>query len=243
MENNMYVTLLIPTLNEIAGMKEIMPRVKKEWYDQLIIIDGGSTDGTQNYVRECGYDLIKQKGRGVRPALDEGFPFAKGDIIITFTPDGNSIPELIPSLISKMKNGYDLVIVSRYLGSAKSYDDDYLSSRGNKVFTYLINLFYRGKYTDTLVGFRAFKKTVIAEIGLGSGPTYWFEKIFYTYTSWDFLSSIRCAKLKLKVAEIPGDEPKRLGGKAMVPKYRVAVVSLFQLIIEKFIQLKNHNFL
>ena len=233
MENNKYVTLLIPTLNEIVGMKEIIPRIKREWYDQLIIIDGGSTDGTQDYARKCGYFLKIQKGKGVRPALDEAFPLVKGDILITFTPDGNSIPELIPSLISKIKEGYDLVIVSRYLSIAKSYDDDNLSFTGNKVFTYLINLFYKGNYTDTLGGFRVFKKIVITEIGLGSGPKYLFEKMFYAYTSWDFLSSIRCAKRKLKVAEIPGDEPKRLGGKAKVPKFRLAFVLLFQLMIEK----------
>ena len=39
----------------------------------------------------------------------------------------NSIPELIPSLIKKMREGYDLVIVSRYLEEAVSHDDDYVS--------------------------------------------------------------------------------------------------------------------
>ena len=48
----MKVTLLIPTLNEIQGMKEIMPRIKKEWVDQIIIIDGDSTDGTLEYAKE-----------------------------------------------------------------------------------------------------------------------------------------------------------------------------------------------
>ena len=38
------VTLLVPTLNEIDGMKAIMPRVKRGWVDQILILDGGSTD-------------------------------------------------------------------------------------------------------------------------------------------------------------------------------------------------------
>jgi len=235
MPEKLKITILIPSYNEIEGMKAIMPRIKKEWYDQLIIIDAGSTDGTQEYAKENGYFLKIQTGRGVRPALDDAFPLVEGDILITFTPDGNSIPEKIPALIDKMKEGYDLVIVSRYLDGAKSYDDNFLSGKGNKFFTFLIRLFYKENYTDTLVGFRAFKRENIIKTGLGSGPKYWFEKIFYTYTSWDFLSSIRFAKRKLKVAEIPGDEPKRIGGKAMVPKFKVALVALTQLVIEKFI--------
>ncbi|MEE9543748.1 MAG: hypothetical protein V3V95_08195, partial [Thermodesulfobacteriota bacterium] len=45
------ITILILTLNEIDGMKEIMPRIKEEWYDQLIVVDGGSTDGTIEWSR------------------------------------------------------------------------------------------------------------------------------------------------------------------------------------------------
>ena len=42
----MKVTLIIPTLNELGGMKLIMPRIRMEWVDQIIIVDGGSKDGT-----------------------------------------------------------------------------------------------------------------------------------------------------------------------------------------------------
>jgi hypothetical protein len=40
----MKVTLLVLTLNEIEGMKAIMPHVDRNWCDQIIILDGGSTD-------------------------------------------------------------------------------------------------------------------------------------------------------------------------------------------------------
>lgn len=48
---NMKVTLLIPVLNEIGGMKEIMPKIRREWYDQLIVVDGGSGDGTIEFAK------------------------------------------------------------------------------------------------------------------------------------------------------------------------------------------------
>jgi len=42
----MKTTLLVMTLNEVIGMKAIMPRVDRSWLDQIIVVDGGSTDGT-----------------------------------------------------------------------------------------------------------------------------------------------------------------------------------------------------
>ena len=56
-KEEMKVTLLIPTLNEIDGMKTIMPRIKPEWCDQILIVDGQSTDGTVDYARQQGYDV------------------------------------------------------------------------------------------------------------------------------------------------------------------------------------------
>ena len=42
----MKVSLLAMTLNEINGMKAIMPKIRRDWVDQIIVVDGGSTDGT-----------------------------------------------------------------------------------------------------------------------------------------------------------------------------------------------------
>jgi len=230
----MKVTLLLATLNEIDGLRAVMPRIKRDWYDQLIVIDGGSTDGTLEYCRQHGLFVKVQEGKGIRTALDQGFHLAEGDVIITFTPDGNSIPELIPNVVAKMKDGYDLVIVSRYLDGAKSQDDSLLSGLGNRAFTFLINLVYRANYTDSLIGFRALRSDAIRSIGLANGPQNTFERTFYRHTSWDFLSSVRCAKQKMKVAEIPGDEPPRIGGVEKVSKTKVGLVLLVQLFLERF---------
>ena len=51
------VTLLIPTLNEIVGMKAIMPQIRREWVDQILILDGNSTDGTAQWAREKCLDM------------------------------------------------------------------------------------------------------------------------------------------------------------------------------------------
>src|SRR6185437_9159432 len=108
----MDVTLLVPTLNEIDGMRVIMPRVRPEWCSQILVLDGGSTDGTIEYAREQGYDVVLQEEPGLINAYRQCYPHIKGEALITFSPDGNSVPELIPDLIAKIEGGYDMVIAS-----------------------------------------------------------------------------------------------------------------------------------
>src|SRR5204862_1448060 len=49
------VTLFMPVLNEIEGMKVIVPQIRSEWCDQVLVVDGGSRDGTLEYARERGF--------------------------------------------------------------------------------------------------------------------------------------------------------------------------------------------
>ncbi|MBI2529164.1 MAG: glycosyltransferase family 2 protein, partial [Candidatus Rokubacteria bacterium] len=173
-------TLLVPTWNEIEGMRQIMPKIEPGWCDQILVVDGGSTDGTQEYVREHGYDLIVQQRRGIRNAYVEAFPHVRGEIVVTFSPDGNSLPSAVPELIRAVAGGQDMVIASRYLGAARSQDDDVLTALGNWGFTRLINLLHGGRYTDAFVMFRAYRTRLFWELELHRDEGYAPEKLLGT---------------------------------------------------------------
>jgi glycosyltransferase involved in cell wall biosynthesis len=231
----MTTTLLVLTLNEINGMKAVMPKIKKDWCEQIIIVDGGSTDGTIEWSKEQGYFVYVQKQKGFRHAYNEVLPYIKGDVVITFSPDGNSIPELMPELINKMHDGYDMVIVSRYLGNAKSEDDDIVTSFGNWLFTKTVNILHGGHYTDAMVIYRAYKTQLIYDLELNKDEGYALaEKLFKTKISWEPLLSVRAAKRKLKISEIPGDEPPRIGGERKLKILKWGAAYYFQFIRELF---------
>lgn len=232
----MKVTLLIPTLNEAVGMRSIMPKVKKGWVDQILIVDGKSKDGTVEVARQMGYDVVIQQTPGIRGAYMDALPHIKGDIILTFSPDGNSIPELIPVCVAKVKEGYDMVIVSRYAQGAKSYDDDAITAFGNRLFTGCINLLHGGKYTDAMVIYRAYPKKLVYDLDLDKDSSYEFEeKLFRTKISWEPLLSIRAAKRRLQVCDIPGDEPAREGGERKLQVLKWGAAYMFEIWREIFI--------
>ena len=230
----MKATLFVLTYNEIEGMKAIMPRIKKEWVDEIIIVDGGSTDGTLEYAKEQGYATYVQKKKGIRHAYIEGIPLVKTDYIISFSPDGNSVPEAIPNLIKKIEEGNDMVIASRYLEHAKSHDDDFVTRFGNWLFTKLINVFHGSNYTDALVIYRIYRKSLFYELKLDTEESYSMEKWFFTTMGIEPLLSIRCAKYKKKYTEIPEDEPKRIGGERKLQVIRWGAAYLVQIIKERF---------
>jgi glycosyltransferase involved in cell wall biosynthesis len=214
----MKFTLLVMARNELQGMKEIMPRIDREWIDQILVVDGNSTDGSVEWARSQGYNVYVQTKPGFRQAYQEVWPLIKGDVVITFSPDGNSIPELIPELVSKMEEKYDMVIVSRYLGSARSYDDTFLSAIGNRIFTKTINFLHGGTYTDVMGIYRAYDVRLVDSLQLNQDVWYrtpeWIFRV--KGLSWEPLLSVRAARARLEIGEIPGDEPPRIEGVSRV---------------------------
>ncbi|MBN1672789.1 MAG: glycosyltransferase [Kiritimatiellae bacterium] len=231
----MKTTLLVPTLNEIAGMRAVMPRVQPGWADQILVVDGGSRDGTAEYAREAGYQTLVQQRKGMRYAYIEAMPYVTGDSVITFSPDGNCIPELIPLLQEEMRNGHDMVIVSRYASGAGSEDDDLLTAFGNRALTWLINGLYGARYTDALGIYRAWRTELFAALDLDKDKSYRREeRLFRTTVGVEPLLSIRAAKRKLSCGEIPGAEPKRIGGHRKLQMFRWGAAYLYEIVRERF---------
>lgn len=223
----MKFTLIILCLNEIECLKTILPKINQKWVDEVIIVDGGSTDGSIEFARELGFRVYVQKGKGVIAGYKEAWEISKGDVVIIFTPDGNMIPDKIPELVAKMKEGYNMVIVSRYKDGAKSYDDTLISGFGNWMFTRLVNLLFKANYTDVLGGYRAYRRDLFEKVGIEIKNRPIETRI-----------CIRLTKRGLKFAEIGGDEPKRIAGKSYTSIVKNGLNELL-IIIEEFFNISS----
>jgi glycosyltransferase involved in cell wall biosynthesis len=229
----MRTSLIALTLNEIDGVRAILPTIDRAWCNQILVVDGGSTDGTIEWCREHGFDVYVQKRRGIRFAYLEALPMITGDVVLTISPDGNCPVEFIPAILRKVDEGYDLVIGSRYLGTATSEDDDLLTGFGNWLFTGTVNLLHGAKYTDAMVIYRAFRRSLIEELDLDKEESYLLpERLFGTVISWEPLMSVRAAKAGKRIAEVAVGEPPRIGGERKLQIWRWGASYYFQFFRE-----------
>src|SRR5579884_384447 len=226
MNNRWRATLFVPVKNEIAALKVIMPRIQSSWCDEILILDGNSTDGSKEYLLSEGFKVVDQKSKGVKAAFWEGYEQASGEIIIPFSPDGNSIPEDIPKLLNKINEGYDIVIASRYKDGASSEDDDWASKIANRAFTILINTLFRTRYTDAIGMYKAFKGAHLYELGIDK----------YKHEHSEIMLLTRGARYGLRITEISSPEPGRIGtpGSRAHPglfgKYKSALIILKSIL-------------
>ena len=217
----MSVIVFVLTLDEIDGVSEIMPKVKKEWADTIIFVDGGSTDGTTEKAKELGFEVIHQKNKGEGNACRVGTDATESDFVMFFSPDGNDDPDDIPKLIQKTKEGHDVIHISRFGKNSVSEDANLLDRFGNNMFTFLVNTFFGGNYTDALNGFRIIRRKLWDEL-----------KTDAQYLNIEQQTCIRLAKRKISILEIDGIEPKRIGGERKMRPLTTGAQLSYQIIKE-----------
>ena len=217
----MSVAIIVLTLDEIDGVKAIMPNVKKEWADEIVFVDGGSTDETIEEAQRLGFRVIHQHDKGEGNACRIGVEQTKSNYVMFFSPDGNDPPEYIPQLIGKIKEGYDIVHISRFGKKSVSEDAGSLDRFGNRMFTFLVNVFFGGNYTDALNGYRIIKRNVMTDLRTDA-----------QYLNVEQQICIRAAKKKYSVFEIEGKEPKRIGGTRKMRPLIVGAQLSWQIIKE-----------
>jgi len=218
----MKVSIVVFEINELDGMKAMMPQIKREWYDELVIVDGGSTDGTIEYAKEQGYNLFIQKETGVGAALNEAVRKTSGEIVIIYAPDGSFEVEQIPIITQKILGGYDVVNVSRYMDGNRSHDDNSFTGCGNWGFTKVANLLFPFRFTDFLYTYLGFRREVLENLDINNKERTWGQILL-----------LRAVKKGLKIIEVPGTEFKRIGGDVKVPKLRAAWALVRTLVQEK----------
>ncbi len=115
----MNISVVLLTLNEAPSLQRLLPEIRKELDGigaeyEVIVVDGGSNDGTQEVAMSEGARLIFQKRPGYGGALVEGLRASHGEYIITLDSDGSHPPQVLTKLW-EARNSASVVIASRYI--------------------------------------------------------------------------------------------------------------------------------
>ena len=203
----MRIALCLITWNEIDGVKHDIPLIDKSKFEQIYCIDGGSTDGTVEYLEENGIKVYTQQKKGINQACLEAVEHCECDAFVFFHPKGTIPVEDIYKFREFYEAGYEFVVGSRMMKGAHNEEDDQLV-KPRKWFVLCLALlskilFKRESNTmwDILHGFRgmtleSFKKLNISD----------YDK------SIDIEMVNRSYKFKSKRIEFPTYETSRIGG-------------------------------
>jgi len=232
----MKVSVIVPTLNEAGNIEKVLQGIAKQDVNEILIVDGHSTDGTIEIVKNMGYNILLQEKKGLGYAVRQGVANTKGDIIIVVDADGSHDTKDIPKLVDKIKEGYDLVVASRYISGPKfkglfffkrqssSYDDTFIREIGNRIFTYSCRKIFKLKIHDVLMGFKAFRREVFEQVPIDApGQEYDAEVL------------IRAQKKGFKVGEVPTVEYRRETGRSKLNAFYHGV-QILKVIIREWIR-------
>ena len=221
--------LIILTFNEIHGSQALADKLPLSLFDNFLLVDGGSTDGTREFWESRGIRIATRRSPGRGSAFIIAFEECKEDILLFFSPDGNEDPNDIPRLLDAVSTS-DLVIATRFGRGGISDDAEIMRIFGNLFFTAICRLLFRAKVTDAVNGFRTIWRERMKELNL---PPSRFEI--------EMQMTIRASKLKMKIAEIPTHEFKRIGGISKAKSFDVGLSYLKLFLHELLLAMRFIN--
>ena len=102
----MKLSLCLLTWNEVRGCRHDVPLIKREHFDEIYAIDGGSTDGTVEYLQSQGISVYRQDKPGYNNAYLSAFRRCSTDALVLFHPKGSVDPEEILKFRQYLEDGY-----------------------------------------------------------------------------------------------------------------------------------------
>ena len=196
------VSVVVPALNEAPNLPYVLPLIPA-WVAEVILVDGGSTDGTVEVARALlpGVRIVRQSGRGKGNALRSGFLSATGDIIVMLDADGSTLPTEIPAFVGVLLAGADFAKGSRFSQGGGSEDISLFRMLGNLYFVVMARILFGGRYTDLCYGYNAFWRRHLSLLDLDADG---FEV--------ETMMNLRALQRGLKVVEVSSFEACRKFG-------------------------------
>jgi dolichol-phosphate mannosyltransferase len=220
------ITAVIPARNEAPSIVAIIERCRP-FVEEIIVVDGHSSDGTPRLAQEAGARVIADGGRGKGEALRIVRDAVRTPVTVLLDADGSHVPEDIPQLVAPILNGEaDHVSASRLMGGSSELHggfDEFLRLTGSSFITACINWRFGVRLSESQNGFRAIRTDVFRQLPLVEDITTIEQEMI-----------IRTLRAGLRMAEVPSHEYARLHGASHIRVWRVAPRYAYSLVRHLF---------
>jgi glycosyltransferase involved in cell wall biosynthesis len=192
------VSVVMPCLNESLTLGTCIKKAQATIdrlgvRGEIIIADNGSSDGSQSLAESLGARVIPIETRGYGSALRGGIAAARGKYVIMGDSDDSYDFTQLEDFLSKLDEGYDLVMGNRFMGEIKPRAMPFLHRFvGNPVLSWIGRLFFGCPVGDFQCGLRAFRKDAVDRLELQTtGMEFSTEMV------------VKATLFNLHIAEIP----------------------------------------
>ncbi|HOK58495.1 MAG TPA: S-layer glycoprotein N-glycosyltransferase AglJ [Methanothrix sp.] len=195
------VCVLIPALNEAGSIRGVIEGFRSMGFQDILVIDGHSTDGTPDLAREAGARVIVQSGSGKGQALLEAFGLIDKEYIVLIDGDGTYLPSEVDRLLDPLIRGRADHVIGNRFSNLRGGSLKRLNLVGNWLINLLFGIIYGVRLRDILSGYRAFTRSGISSLDL-------------SVTGFEIESEITIESLKkgLRIVEVPITYLPRAGG-------------------------------
>jgi len=198
------VSLIIPTLNEAKNLPFVLPLIPMDWVDEIVLVDGRSTDGTVEIARQIipSIKVVIETEHGKGAALYSGYMASRGDILVVMDADGSHDPREIPRFITPLLEGADMVKGSRFSAGGGTTDMPRIRKWGNGWFVRISNFLFSKEFTDLCYGFHAFWSYCLEKLDLESVNGFEIDTSLY----------LQAVRNNYHLVEVPSFEGYRFHG-------------------------------
>jgi hypothetical protein len=204
------VSLVIPAMNEAKNIAWVLLGIP-DYVDEVVLVDGNSTDETCSVARSIRPEIIfvEDPGGGKGAALRAGFERSSSDYIVMMDADGSMDPGEIERYVAMLDCGFELVKGSRFMTGAGSTDITFLRNFGNASLLLLTNRLFGVRLTDLCYGFCAFRRDRLDDMHLGTDGFEIETEI-----------TVQALNSRLRVCEVPSMEAPRGHGVSNLNTFR-----------------------
>jgi glycosyltransferase involved in cell wall biosynthesis len=196
---------IIPSYNEEKNIRSVVEGTKR-YVDKVIVIDDGSCDKTYEEALKGGATVYRNKGNlGKADAMKIGFSRALdlgADFVLTIDGDGQHNPDEIPKFVSRLNEGFDLVVGARKFDTKQM---PVVRIFANSFSSFLSSLACNTRIFDSQSGFRLIKRRLVEKIK--------FESRRYEMETEMLIKAARCG---FKIGFIEIDTIYRMEAKSKI---------------------------
>jgi glycosyltransferase involved in cell wall biosynthesis len=222
------VSIVVPCLDEAEAIGPLVRALLAEGVDEVMVVDGGSKDGTPEVARAAGAKVVVETRRGYGRACAAGVAAVRPDcaVIAFIDGDGSDDPATAAAIIGPVMRGEaEFCLASRLAGEREEGSMTPQQVLAGRVAGLMIRALYGVRFTD-MAPFRAIRRDALE--GLGMAET--------TY-GWNLEMQMRAAAQRIRIKEVPVRCRRRAGGRSKVSGNLRAVLSTSLSLVATFLRL------